>query len=686
MENKKCDQCEKSFLFENTLQLHIKTVHEAAVEAEDREQVKSSSKDKNLPVNSLARNARPRQNQHQKKQNASSNVTPKKSQTGSENSIAISSVQQCEKCSFKSSDSQLYWAHVVVEHPPEPSPVFYCGFTYCWFPFTSLRLKEAHEVTSHGALHLPFKCVLCKKNLVNKTVLENHKSKCIRKPLYKCPCPPCDFQSKRFGQLSKHVERTHQQDLLLVDKVRYTFHHPGWEKTSDCDLSTESEDVKSEEELGLSQHTFSSHISKAPDKELLDIKDCKTKEDIKSDEEEEIVLSGSPQTAPAPPPSSPFQCPYDNKQFPNWQHLHRHLHSSHLETGTDMVDCPLGQDTLSCICGRKTNCRDSLVIHCLRCVANMGDIVEGESRKEEDEEGLEKGWLVARRRARRKCKELGIKGVDAPSKTEKRMLEMCKKVSARELDMTGKKKAKAKEVIANTDNAVVEISDDDSNSETGDNVEGNHMYSSPVTIAPAKRKSALASNTNKDKLSRTSPRKIAQKQIVSVSSSEDQSSSEVETSSSCQIRVKCPICEKIFDRDVVMEHFCDYEVKEDEVLDVSSGSEIELSEEEDSTATTVSEATSEDEPPVKTNSNMLSMLADIRSSHPHVHKSQSNVVKLSTSSFSFDLTYSLPPTPGTPSPSTMSRQGNKRTRAKLKSRGRKGYVPTKHKFGLQFKK
>jgi len=665
MDNKKCDQCEKSFLFENTLKLHIKTVHEGGLEASPGFITAGNAVSKSTVQNSSV-SSRPRPGQ--KKKQTSGRFSLHKSE---------SQVQECEKCSFKSGDSELYWAHVVVEHPPAPTPVFYCGYSYCWFPFTSLKLKEAHEVTSHGALHLPFKCVLCKKNLANKTALENHKIKCLRKPLYKCPCAPCDFQSKRFGQLSKHVEKTHQQDLLLVDKVRYTFHHPGWEKTSDCDLSTESEEVKSEEEASGAGPVVGSVADNTHVNEIIDLKDCHKKEDIKSDEEEEIVLSGAPQTAPAPAPAPPFQCPYDSKLFPSWQHLHRHLHSSHLETGTDMVDCPLGQDSLACICGRTTNCRDTLVVHCIRCVGNMGSWVEGESRKEEDEDGLEKGWLVAKRRARRKCKEMGIGEENARSKSQIGMLEMCRKVSARKLDMTGKKVRKVATAVSDT--PVVEISDDDSNTE----IEVSSMGSSPPPIAPAKRKSALSSKTNK--ASRKSPRKKVEKKAIVVSSSEDLSGSEVESSSSSQMKVKCPICEKIFDREVVMEHFCEYEVKEEEIFDISSGSEIDVSEEEDSTASTVSEATSEEDTPVKTNSNMLSMLAHIRNS-PSVEKPHSNVVKLSTSSFSFDLTYSLPPTPTTPSPSPMSRQGAKRTRAKLKSRGRKGYVPTKHKFGLQFKK
>jgi len=671
MDNNKCNQCEKSFLFENTLKLHIKNIHEGGLGNSQDQPTSSTSI---YPAQIASRH------RHNQKKNKSSPIISCSKTVSSGFPGVSSKVQQCSKCSFKSGDSELYWAHVVVEHPPAPTAVYYCGYSYCWFPFTSLRLKEAHEVTSHGALHLPFKCVLCKKNLANKTALENHKNKCIRKPLYKCPCAPCDFQSKRFGQLSKHVDRTHQQDLLLVDKVRYTFHHPGWEKHSDCDLTTESEEIKSEEELGPSQPASGSVAILTDPRKISELKVCPVKEDIKSDEEEEIVLSGAPHTAPAPAPAPPFQCPYDSKMFPSWQHLHRHLHSSHLETGTDMVDCPLGQDSLSCICGRTTNCRDTLVVHSIRCVAIMGRGVEGQSRKEDDDDGLEKGWLVAKRRARRKCKELGMRDEDALSRTQLGMLDMCMKVSARKLDMTGKNKKNSKDIIAENDAPVFEISDDDSNTET----ERTSLDSLPPSIAPAKRKSALKSNGSK--ASRISPRKKPEKKAVIVSSSEDQSGSEVESGVSSQVQVKCPVCQRIFDRDVVMEHFCDYDIKEHEILEVSSGSEIDISEEDDSAATTVSEATSEDDTPVKTNSNMLSLLASMRNS-PHVEKTHSNVVKLSTSSFSFDVTYSLPPTtPSTPSPSTMSRQGAKRTRAKLKSRGRKGYVPTKHKLGLQFKK
>jgi len=273
---------------------------------------------------------------------------------------------------------------------------------------------------------------------------------------------------------------------------------------------------------------------------------------------------------------------------------------------------------------------------------------------------------------------MGIRGEDTPSKAEQRMLEMCRKVSARKLDMTGGKKQSA---IVATDVDVVDLSDDDSCSETV-----NYPSSINVTIAPAKRKSAPPSKTNKLKASRTSLRKNSEKKIVRVSSSEDQSdvdSSEVEMIVPSEVKVKCPICDKMFDREIVMEHFCDYQANGNEVLEISSGSEIDVSE-EDSAVTTVSEASSEDDTPVKTNTNMLSMLANIRNYTPNVQKPQPNVVKLSTSSFSFDLTYSLPSHPITPSP--LSRHGGKRTRAKLKSRGRKGYVPTKSKHGLQFKK
>jgi len=673
MENKKCDLCEKSFLFETTLKLHRRKIHEDGLE----EDIKTSAigkgrKEITFSVSKLAesQNVKKKNDVHKNK-NVENTTTQ---------------VQICKNCSFKTSDSSLYWAHVLVEHSPIPSQVFYCGYNSCWFPFISLREKEAHEVTNHGALHLPFKCLLCKKSLVTKSALEQHKILCIRKPFYKCPCPPCDFQSNRFGQLSKHAERIHHKDLLLVDKSTYTFHHKGFEKSSDCDLSTESEDVKSEEEAGTS-NSICYVGNRAPVHGSTNNRECKPKDDIKSDEEEEIVLAGVPQTAPAPAPSPPFQCPYDKKHFPNWLHLHKHLHSSHLETGTDMVDCPLGKDTLACICGRKTNCRDTLVVHCIRCFANMGEVVEGEKRRDDDDEdNLEKGWLVARRRARKKCRELGLNIEDEPSKTEKRMLDMCRKVSARELDMTGKKENKT---VVSKNNAVVELSDDDDGGNSSSETTGTSFFLSPTKIAPAKRKSVLASKVIKSKNS-SLPKKKSQKKPVVLSSSEENSGSEVEADasiSSIQNKVKCHICEKTFDENVIMEHFCDYDVNEKEVLMISSGSEIDISEEDDSTANTYSEATSEEEIPIKTNVDMLAMLENLRKSPTKDHKQNPNVVQFPTSGIRFDLTYSLPPSSGTPSPSSMMRlQGNKRTRAKLKSRGRKGYVPTKKKHGLQFKK
>lgn len=36
-----------------------------------------------------------------------------------------------------------------------------------------------------------------------------------------------------------------------------------------------------------------------------------------------------------------------------------------------VVDCPLGQNRLACICVRPTICRDTLVVHCIRCEGNM---------------------------------------------------------------------------------------------------------------------------------------------------------------------------------------------------------------------------------------------------------------------------------------------------------------------------
>jgi len=652
MEENICSQCNKSFLFENTLNLHMKNVHEGVGKTSSEAVVP----DKQIAVSSQS----DKRVQCQSKKN--SRQVKKGPPCGSP-----SRVQKCEKCSFKSGDSELYWAHVVVEHPQSLTAVFYCGFSHCWFPFTSLKLKEAHEITVHGALHLPFKCLLCKKNLANKVALETHKNKCIMKPFYKCPCSPCDFQSNRFIQLSKHVQKAHQKDLLLVDKAKYTFHHPGWEKSSDCDLTTESEGIKSEDEVVPAQKLKSEN-----DKANVTIVNFQPKkEDIKSDEEEEIVLSGVPETGPAPGPSPPFHCPHDTKIFPSLQLLHRHLHTAHLETGTDMMDCPLGVDNLACICGRTTNCRDTLVVHSIRCVMNMGAGVEDKSKKDEDDpdERLEKGWVVAKRRARRKCKEIGLADSETLKKTKMGMLEMCRKVSARKLDMTSRKTHKLNEEEILSDTPVVEISDGDEDSFTD-------VKSPSTAIAPAKRKSAMSS-----KKSRVSRDSLKETKTIKVSSSEDLSGSELESFIPKQIRVKCPICEKIFDKDVVMEHFCEYERKESEVFDISSGSEIELSEEEDSEATIVSEASSEEETSSNTNSDMFTLLQSIRS--PNVNKMNSNVVTLSTSSFSFDLSYSLPPTPGTPT--STNRQGTKRTRAKLGSHGgRKGYTSSKHGYRLQF--
>ena len=668
MEENKCHHCSKSFLFENTLNLHLRNVHEGGgIETNTETPVKHAEK---ASTSSSYKKAYDK--------NRTNSGIHRKSQTS-----ASLRIQKCDKCSFKSSDSELYWAHVVLEHPQKPTAVFYCGFSHCWFPFPTLKLKEAHEITVHGSLHLPFKCILCKKNLANKSALDTHKNKCIRKPFYKCPCSPCDFQSNRFIQLSKHVEKSHQQDLLLVDKARYTFHHPEWEKSSDCDLTTESEGIKSEEEVVPAHckvETLGNNVN--PDSKGIDFGECLKKEDIKSDEEEEIVLSGAPETGPVPAPAPPFHCPHDAKTFPSLQLLHRHLHSAHLETGTDMVDCPLGVDSLACICGRTTNCRDTLVVHSLRCVANMGAGVESGNKKDEEdhEESREKGWIVSKRRARRKCRELGLADSETLRKTKMGMLEMCRKVSARKLDMTGKKAHENREDVLSRDTPLVVISDEDSNTDT----EEIHLKLSPPPLAPAKRKSAISSK--KSKASKKSPKKSETK-TLKLSSNEDLSESELESFIPRQIKVMCPICEKIFDKDVVMEHFCEYKLSEKEVFDISSGSEIELSEEEDSLATTIREAFSEDETPRKTNTDMLCMLQNIRGS-PNVKSSNSNVVTLSTSSFSFDLSYSLPSAPSTPSPISMSRKGGKRTRAKLGSHGggRNGYAVAKEKYGLEFKK
>jgi len=661
MEENKCNQCNKSFLFENTLNLHVRNVHEGGTEANTISPEKASTSSSYKQVKNKSRTI---------------SKSPKKSKV-----CGSPRIQKCDKCSFKISDSELYWAHVVLEHPQKPTAVFYCGFSHCWFPFPTLKLKEAHEITVHGSLHLPFKCLLCKKNLANKIALETHKNKCIRKPFYKCPCSPCDFQSNRFIQLSKHMEKFHQQDLLLVDKARYTFHHPGWEKSSDCDLTTESEGIKSEEEV-VPAHSKVESLGVNPDLKEVDLGDCLKKEDIKSDEEEEIVLSGAPEVGPVPASAPPFYCPYDTKTFPSLQLLHRHLHSAHLETGTDMIDCPLGVDSLACICGRTTNCRDTLVVHSLRCVANMGTWVESGNKKDEDdhEEGQENGWIVSKRRGRRKCRELGLADSETLRKTKMGMLEMCSKVSARKLDMTGKKALETRENSSLGGAPFVVISDEDSNTDT----EELSRKESPPPIAPAKRKSA--SSFKKNKASKNGPKK-SEKKTVKLSSNEDLWGSDLESFIPKQIKVKCPICEKIFDKDVVMEHFCEYKLTEQEVFDISSGSEIELSEEDDSLATSIREAFSEDETPRKTNTDMLSMLQNIRKS-PNVINMNSNVVTLSTSSFSFDVSYTLPSSPSTPSPTSMSRQGGKRTRAKLGSHGggRNGYATIKEKFAQEFKK
>ena len=106
-------------------------------------------------------------------------------------------------------------------------------------------------------------------------------------------------------------------------------------------------------------------------------------------------------------------CPFDQKKFSSSESLHRHLHAAHLDTGSDSLDCPLGQDSLHCFCGRETNCRHSLVIHVSRC--GLNNSAEG-MRSHVVVDDPEAGSLATMRKAARRCRELGIK--DRPSQED----------------------------------------------------------------------------------------------------------------------------------------------------------------------------------------------------------------------------------------------------------------------------
>ena len=296
--------------------------------------------------------------------------------------------EKCSQCSFSSRNPLLLLEHRSLEHRVKPAPVFYCGYSTCWFPFSSKRWRDDHEKTEHGRLAPPpFFCKICRKRFSKwGSGQRKHYELCSKKVVYRCPSgQACAYRSnssysaKRYADLRRHLELVHGDTLARFRKEQYEVRAGGVE------VKEEKMEVKTETESRQSQQSEEYY-------------------EEEGEQEEEKKLSGLAEASAA---VEGHFCPFDQRRFTTASQLHLHLHSVHLDTGTDSLDCPLGLDSLTCFCGRRTNCRHSLVGHVSRCELN--NTADGLRTSVVQEDNTEARSLATRRKAARRLKELGFK-------------------------------------------------------------------------------------------------------------------------------------------------------------------------------------------------------------------------------------------------------------------------------------
>ena len=355
----KCSKCGVSFLFENTLLLHKQNIHK--------------NSELNIQLRTMESKVQEKIGGEISIVVAAPVVSSPPLSTSREDFFHLktrpgrkASSDKCDECSLTSRDPLLLLEHIRLEHRAKPVPVFHCGYPTCWFPFPSKARREEHEKTQHGHLAPPpFFCRICRKRFSQwGPGQRKHYELCSKRVLYRCPAlPGCPYtKGKRYADLRKHLELVHGDTLARYRRDQYE-----WRAGEEV-VKQEKIEVKTEEYY------------------------------------EEEGGKGE-----ASPPLGRHLCPFDGRRFNTTSQLHLHLHSNHLDTGVDSLDCPLGRDSLTCFCGRKTNCRHSLVGHVSRCeVNNAADSVRSTVVVVEDNKEARR--LATSRRAARRLKELGIKG------------------------------------------------------------------------------------------------------------------------------------------------------------------------------------------------------------------------------------------------------------------------------------
>ena len=386
----KCSSCGLSFLFENTLFLHKQNIHKNSNLNLQLRSMESSVQEKiggEISIVVAAPAVSP------------VTVSPPdllhiKPQPGRR-----SSSEKCVQCSFSSRNPILLLEHSSLEHRAKPAPVFYCGYSACTFPFSRARWRDEHEKMEHGHLAPPpFFCKICRKRFSKwGSSQRKHYELCSKKVVYRCPSVPgCPYSARRYADLRKHLELLHGDTLARYGKEQYEV------RAGDHEVKQEMIEVKSESQRPVEYF-----------------------EEEGEEEEEEKKMPGLVQASAT---VEGHLCPFDQRRFHTTSQLHLHLHSAHLDTGTDSLDCPLGQDCLTCFCGRRTNCRHSLVAHVSRCeLNNTTDGLRSTSVVLED--NTEARSLATRRRAARRLKELGIKeGASQQERLRRDQMKACEQI------------------------------------------------------------------------------------------------------------------------------------------------------------------------------------------------------------------------------------------------------------------
>ena len=441
-----CSFCCESFVFEKTLQLHKQKIHydnhetfKTAVTSIG-DQV-STNIGRNIKISIGGGESLSKKPSVKKKSNIIKKLCVKRQRVRS-------SAHQCSECDLKTADYSLLLAHTALEHGPGPRPVFHCGYSDCWFPFPSLAEKREHERARHGALLPPFLCPVCRKRFPQRSQSYTaHVRRCVTRTVYRCPCgPPCNYTTRKFGPMVKHVESRHQKTLSSFPKSSYEVKH------TDGDADVKDEPI----EIGCD-----------------------------NDGLEDAEMPGNE----VGESSETIQCPFDSRKFSKLPSLHKHIHTAHLDTGEDSLDCPFCEETWACFCGRTTNNRDSLVLHSLRCsvlLTSEAALLRTQSDPDQPPDTRDVPSLTARlgrqgRKAARKYKELGFSDrLSSSEKTELDQMNMCKIIGKRARNDDAAEGTAADEIVI--ENSGDSESEDDS------------FFFGPSpgrkkTLSPARRKS-----------------------------------------------------------------------------------------------------------------------------------------------------------------------------------------------------